>query len=125
MMLRLALLIALLPVAAQAETYKWVDEHGVVTYSNTAPPAASRAQTVAERISVYASEPMLMRAGAVDRRLDLAEAEWLQRQQLMALQTAAYPTFPSYPVYRTAAYYPVSVGSFPARQSRRAASRRR
>jgi len=124
-MLRLVLLIALLPMAAQAETYKWVDEHGVVTYSNTAPPSASRAQTVADRISVYASEPMTTRAGAVDRRLDLAEAEWLQRQQLMALQAAAYPTFPSYPVYRTAAYYPVSVGSFPARQSRRAASRRR
>ena len=122
---RSAVLLALMLgcALAQAETYKWVDERGVTTYSNT-PPAA-QAQVVPDRISVYATDPSVNRAAELYRRMDLAEAEWLQRQQLMALQAAAYPTFPSYPVYRTAAYYPVSVGSFPARQSRRAASRRR
>ena len=99
---------------AQAETYKWVDERGVTTYSNT--PPATKAQVVADRISVYPTDPALNREVELYRRMDLAEAEWLQRQRLMAMQEAA--PYPSEPFYRTAAY-------FPARQSRRAASRRR
>ena len=125
---RSALFIALLLVAAlaRAETYKWVDERGVTTYSNT-PPAA-KAQVVGDRISVYTADPALNREVELYRRMDLAEAEWLQRQRLMALQAAAviaYPTYAPEPLYRTAAYFPVSRFSFPARQSRRAASRRR
>jgi hypothetical protein len=113
---RSALLIALMLAAAlaRAETYKWVDERGVTTYSNT-PPAA-KAQVVADRISVYPTDAALNREIELYRRMDLAEAEWLQRQRLMALQAAV--VYPPEPVFRTAAY-------FPARQSRRAASRRR
>jgi len=120
---RCALFIALMLVAAlaRAETYKWVDERGVTTYSNT-PPAA-KAQVVGDRISVYTADPALNREVELYRRMDLAEAEWLQRQRLMALQAAAV-IYPPEPLYRTAAYFPVSRFGFPARQSRRAASRR-
>jgi len=120
---RCSLFIALMLVAAlaRAETYKWVDERGVTTYSNT-PPAA-KAQVVGDRISVYTADPALNREVELYRRMDLAEAEWLQRQRLMALQATV--VYPPEPLYRTAAYFPVSRFSFPARQSRRAASRRR
>jgi hypothetical protein len=82
----LALALVLTPVA-HAETYKWVDEKGVVNYSNTQPPsAAKKVQPVADRISTYDAEPSLQRAiayGPSPYEL-MAQQEWLQRQQLMA-----------------------------------------
>ncbi|CAN0134988.1 unnamed protein product, partial [Phaeothamnion confervicola] len=62
--LRLALLAAALGTAmpAAAEMYKWVDENGVVTYSNTPPPAAKqpkKVESVAERVSVYTPDAQL------------------------------------------------------------------
>src|SRR5258708_572657 len=51
----------LVAALARADTYKWVDERGVTTYSNT-PPAA-KAQVVGARISVYTSGPALKKAG--------------------------------------------------------------
>jgi hypothetical protein len=110
---------------AHADTYKWIDAKGVVNYSSTPPPGGAKTvgvQTVPDRISVYATDPAVNREVELYRRMDLAEAEWLQRQQLMAMQAAA--VYPPEPVYRTAAYFPVSRVGFPARQSRRAASRR-
>ncbi len=102
-MLRSALLmLAALAPLAQAQTYKWVDERGVVNYSNTPPPSAAKAQPVEERISVYAADPSLPRATAVDQRLAALEAEWLQRQRLMAYAAAATPPAP---VYDTGSYY--------------------
>src|SRR6267142_1247891 len=108
-MVRLALVLALVLSAlaaplAQAQTYKWVDERGVVNYSNTPPPKGAKAQPVEDRISVYATDPMLAQAGAVDRRLAALEAEWLQRQQLMAYAAAVPPT-PVYDDYRMGSYY--------------------
>ena len=105
-MVRFALLLlAALAPLAQAQTYKWVDERGVVNYSNTPPPAGAKsAQQVEERISVYASAPPLAQPTAVDRRLAALEAEWLQRQRLMA--AAAYaPPAPLYDDYRIGSYY--------------------
>ena len=85
------LLIVLAAAAplAHAETYKWVDEKGVTNYSNTPPPAGkakSAVQPVEERLSVIASEPSAANAitPAVMQRLQAMEAEWLQRQRLMA-----------------------------------------
>ena len=103
-MVRFALLVlAAAAPLAHAQTYKWVDERGVVNYSNTPPPAV-KAQPVEERISVYASEPSLAQTAAVDRRLAALEAEWLQRQRLMA--AAAYaPPAPVYDDYRMGSYY--------------------
>src|SRR5262249_58496569 len=104
-MLRLALVVvALAAPLAQAQTYKWVDERGVVNYSNTPPPKPAKAQTVEDRISVYATEPNLAQVAAVDRRLAALDAEWLQRQQLMAYAAAVPPT-PVYDDYRMGSYY--------------------
>src|SRR5260221_14683917 len=120
---RSALFIALMLVAAlaRAETYKWVDERGVTTYSNT-PPAA-KAQVVGDRISVYTADPALNREVELYRRMDLAEAEWPRHQLLMALHAAAV-SYPPEPRHRTAAYFPVSPLRCTPRHSRRAASRR-
>jgi hypothetical protein len=105
-MLRFALLLlAMAAPLAQAQTYKWVDERGVVNYSNTPPPNAAKAQPVEDRISIYASDPVTVQAGAVDRRLAALDAEWLQRQQLMAYAAAAAPQAPAYDEYRMASYY--------------------
>lgn len=48
------LLMSLLLFAAslQAETYRWVDDQGVVTYSQTPPPGQA-----AERVRTYAASP--------------------------------------------------------------------
>ena len=109
-----ALLLAALLLAplAHAETYKWVDEKGVVNYSNTPPPNAKNAATVPERISNYAPDPSLTQAIDVNRRLDAAESEWLQRQWLMAMKQATPPA-PATDVANT--YYP-AVAFFPARR---------
>ena len=106
-MARFALLfLAALVSVAHAQTYKWVDERGVVNYSNTPPPAKTKAQPVDDRISVYASDPSLPRAVAVEQRLAALEAEWLQRQRLMAYAAAATPPAPpAYDDYRIGSYY--------------------
>ncbi|HET7198858.1 MAG TPA: DUF4124 domain-containing protein [Burkholderiales bacterium] len=83
-----------------AQTYKWVDEKGVVNYSNKPPAAAkAKAQVVEDRLSV-SSDPELTAATAAMRALGaqraaLAEQEWLQRQRLMlAAQATPYSTSP-------------------------------
>ena len=105
-------LIALSAPLAHAETYKWVDEKGVVNYSNTPPPNATNAATVPERISNYAPDPAIAQATDVNRRLDAAETEWLQRQWLMAMKQA---TPPGPAVDAPNIYYP-AVAFFPARR---------
>ena len=111
-MVRALVLIALLVAPlAQAETYKWVDEKGVVNYSNAPPPNASKAATVPDRISNYTPDPSIKQAIDVDRRLDAAETEWLQRQWLMAMKQAPAPAA-DYPP----AYYP-AFAVFAARRS--------
>jgi len=126
------LLLALIP-AAHAETYKWVDANGVVNYSNAPPPAsavAGRAQTVPDRISSYAPGPVVSQSIDVYRRLDATEAEWLQRQRIMAMQqeqamaaapevaTAYYPAVPYYPVRRPALVRPVLFAPKPVQTAR-------
>ena len=118
----LALALVLIP-AAHAQTYKWVDEKGVVNYSNTPPSsAAKKIQPVADRISTYDVDPTLQRAiasGPSPYAL-LAQQEWLQRQQLMATaqyqQAAAHAAYP----YNDYAYgYPYYYGPvFPTRVTR-------
>ena len=85
-----ALLLACLAAPAAADTYKWVDAKGVVTYSNRPPAEAARyAQSVPERISVYETDRELPRAAErLAYRELIAEQEWLQRQRLMALSAS-------------------------------------
>ena len=75
----LALLLVLATAPVQAGTYKWVDERGVINYSNAPPPSASAAnsvQAVEERLSVYPPDPTL---GAAAARFERMEAEERQR----------------------------------------------
>lgn len=96
---------------AAGETYKWVDEHGVVNYSNNPPPVATAGRKLAridDRVSTYQSDPILLRAvaaRAVGTRPDYAEVEWLQRQRIMAEQQAAQQAYASAD-YMPSGYYP-------------------
>jgi hypothetical protein len=125
------LLVAALLLAAalpgQAGVYKWVDESGKITYTDTPPPNAagkSGAVAVEEKISVMGMDPAI-RAAAERRFAAEAEAEerdWQRRQQAMVLQQQAaaqaqaaaavstadnyYPYY--YAPYYRAAYYPAS-----------------
>ena len=112
-MLRAALVaLTLAAPAVQAETYKWVDANGVVNYSNTPPPAGAvtgGAQTIPNRVSSYTPAAEAVNAVEVYRRLDATQAEWMQRQQLMAMQQAqamaAAPAVDMYPAYYPAVPY--------------------
>jgi len=108
-MMRL-LIIALLCGAplARADTYKWVDANGVVNYSNTPPPDVAKGmapQTVPDRMSSYSVDPVVANPVDVYRRLDADQQEWLQRQQLMAMQAAAAPA-PARAADYMPAYFP-------------------
>jgi hypothetical protein len=114
-MWRLLALAFLTLSTAHAETYKWVDEKGVVNYSNTPPPAAAKnAQTITERVSTYELDPALRQAVAYGPSPyeQMLQQEWLQRQRLMAerqnVQTIydnpVEPYRAAYPGY----YYPAS-----------------
>src|SRR5262245_12153146 len=90
-MRRLFALATLLLLASglHAETYKWVDERGVVNYSNTPPPAAAKAapQQIPDRVSTYEPDPALRRVAAYSAPTAyeaMQQQEWLQRQRLMA-----------------------------------------
>lgn len=50
-----ALLCLLLPTAGSAQVYKWVDEDGIVTFSNIAPPEDQRFQVL--NFPCYAADP--------------------------------------------------------------------
>ena|SRR6185295_17941244 len=118
-MRRLLALALLLAPAAHAETYKWVDERGVVNYSNTPPPAAAKAaaKAIPERVSTYEPDPSMQRvAYAPPSPYEvMLQQEWLQRQRLMAerqnVQTIyENPVEPLYyrSTYPGGYYYPVS-----------------
>jgi hypothetical protein len=85
----IALLLALAAAPAAAETYKWVDAKGVVTYSDTPPPStAAKPQVVAERVSVMPPDPMFTAAAAalearLARRAQYEEADYALRQRYM------------------------------------------
>jgi len=123
--LALVLVLAAAALPAQAETFKWVDEKGVINYSDK-PPLAGKAakslRTVEDRISTYETDPSLIRAMASRGRPDYAEAEWLQRQRLMALRAgyldcaSPYRGDCGYDGYRSSAYYPYV--AFPVFRSR-------
>ena len=88
------LILAVAASSALAETYKWVDAKGVVTYSDTPPPsAAAKPKVIEERISVIPPDPSLGPAVAAmqaraERRAQAEEADYARRQQYL-LQTQA------------------------------------
>ena len=123
----LAISAAAWTVAAGAETYKWVDERGVVNYSNNPPPVAMAGKQLArveDRISTYESDPALARAAAARAampRPDYAEIEWLQRQRLMAQAQQAYAgadcdyRADCRPAYLSSGFYPFIPAGFARR----------
>ena len=111
---------------ALAETYKWVDAKGVVTYSDTPPPSmAAKPKVVEERISVIPPDPTLGPAVAAmqsraERRAKFEEADYLQRQRYMreaqandAATTCPYGTICDVG-YAAPAYYPEAVAGWGA-----------
>ena len=75
MRILIAMLVALpmlfAGVSARAQLYKWVDESGVVTYSNQLPVnpgAAKKVEVVADRVSVYTPDPALKGAIEAERQ---------------------------------------------------------
>ena len=50
-----AMLVLSIPLSGQAQVYKWVDENGIVTYSNIAPPKQQDFQVL--RFPCYAADP--------------------------------------------------------------------
>jgi hypothetical protein len=87
-----AALLAALPASA-ADLYKWVDDKGVVTYSNT-PPTAKRPtkiEAVPERVSVYTPDAELNKAMSPDIRRDakIANLENQLAAERRARQTVA------------------------------------
>jgi len=118
-MRRLIALAFLVASAAHAQTYKWVDDKGVVNYSNTPPPSATRAaaQPIAERVSTYDIDPSLRRTVAYTAPSPyevMLQQDWLQRQRLMAERENVRTIYenPTEPFYYRSAYpgyyYPVS-----------------
>jgi len=116
-MRRLLALTLLVASAAHAQTYKWVDDRGVVNYSNTPPPGATKAaQTIAERVSTYDIDPSLRRAVAYTAPSPyevMLQQDWLQRQRLMAERQNVQTIYenPVDPYYRTSYpgyFYPVA-----------------
>jgi Domain of unknown function (DUF4124) len=85
----IVLILAMAASSVLAETYKWVDAKGVVTYSDTPPQSmAAKPQVVAERVSVMPSDPMFTAAAAalearLARRAQYEEADYARRQQYM------------------------------------------
>ena len=57
---------------AGAQMYKWVDERGQVSYSNTPPPDSSKkkVEAVAERVSVYTPDAEISKAMSANARRD-------------------------------------------------------
>ena len=49
------LLLAAIPAVLQADVYKWVDDDGVVTFTNIAPPSNQKYQVL--KFPCYASDP--------------------------------------------------------------------
>jgi Domain of unknown function (DUF4124) len=85
----LLLVLAMSATPVLAETYKWVDAKGVVTYSDTPPPSmAAKTKVIEERISVIPPDPSLGPAVAAmqaraERRAQAEEADYARRQQYM------------------------------------------
>ena len=94
---RIAVLTAALTAAlafalpAAAQMYKWVDERGATTYSNTPPTTGKlpkKIEAVAERVSVYTPDSTLTRAMEDERRND-GKVKYVERQVNASRQSNA------------------------------------
>jgi hypothetical protein len=102
-----------------AQTYKWLDERGVVNYSNVPPPTRpANALPIEDRISVVARDPNLAAATAASqaqsaRQAEYAHQEWLARQQGMQAQALAAAYAPPPADYAPSYPYGYGYGAVP------------
>jgi hypothetical protein len=54
----IALALALMPVLAQAQLYKWVDQNGQTQYSDRPPPAGIKGELVTKKRAAPAAQPV-------------------------------------------------------------------
>src|SRR5688572_17488694 len=95
------LLLASAPTAA-GEMYKWVDERGVVNYSNEPPPktkGATAPTIVEDRVSVYTPEKAVTEAIQREKDGRGRPAASVQREPEPARNARAAPPPPPQPVY--------------------------
>jgi hypothetical protein len=98
-----------------AQTYKWVDDKGVVNYSNVPPPARmAKALPIEDRVSVITPDPKLAAATAAAqaqsaRQAEYAHQEWLARQQGMLQAQALAAAYAAPADYGP--YYPYAYGA--------------
>ena len=119
------LALALCTGLACAGSYKWVDEKGVVNYSNAPPPQATKVKAVEERLSNYETDPQLKQAIQNYRRAGYAEIPpEPPRRGVAVIGRYAYggctpPAFLDCPVtsYGSGGYYPQAVVYRPALRS--------
>lgn len=121
----LGLGLALVPLTGSgAQIYKWVDEYGVINYSNQRPAATaaqSRVGVVENRVSVYSPDPGLARA--VDQFRMRSNTNGVRKPTPpVAAQTSSAPAYlpaPAIPdpcaadcneVYGSGSYYPGAAG---------------
>ena len=86
------------PAFAQ-QTYKWVDERGVINYSNVPKAKPAVALPIEERVSVVPRDPNLAAAAAASQaasaqQAEYAHQEWLARQQGMLQAQALAAMYP-------------------------------
>ena len=86
------------PAFAQ-QTYKWVDERGVINYSNVPRAKPAVALPIEERVSVVPRDPNLAAAAAASQaasaqQAEYAHQEWLARQQGMLQAQALAAMYP-------------------------------
>ena len=121
----LLLLAAGLSLPAAADTYKWVDERGVVNYSNSPPAGVKSARPLPanERVSIVETDEATRAAAAMrapSYYQEAMEREWLQRQKLMTAANAAKPApctpydCSGYDDYRLSDAYPYAIPVFAA-----------
>lgn len=88
--------------------YKWVDDNGVVTYSNTPPPGkqSKKVEAVPDRVSVYSPDAELSKAMSPEAKRD-AKISKLEKQleaERRARNTPAQSSRPAPSERQLAAY---------------------
>jgi hypothetical protein len=110
------LILAMTASPVLADTYKWIDAKGVVTYSDSPPPAmATKAKVIEERVSVIPPDPALGQAVAAmqaraERRAQYEEADYALRQRYMLEAQTNYAAAGD--AYADSAYYPYGYGGW-------------
>lgn len=108
------------PLVARAEIYRWVDEKGVINYSNKRPAGVKKVERFEETLvdtvpAIPKEELARQRELALEARIERLERELYEARRASAtVAVPAYaPSYPSYapdPGYAVAYGYPIVVG---------------